>query len=29
MDEEDRTFNFIPQSFDKMRKIPFYDKLIQ
>ena len=29
MDEEDRPFNFIPQSFEKMRKIPFYDKLIQ
>lgn len=29
MDEEDRPFNFIPQSYDKIRKIPFYDKLIQ
>jgi ribosome biogenesis protein ERB1 len=29
MDEEDRKFNFLPQSFDKIRKIPFYDKLIQ
>jgi hypothetical protein len=29
MDEEDRKYNFIPQSFDKMRQIPVYDKLIQ
>ncbi len=29
MDEEDRPDNFVPQSFDKIRKIPFYDKLIQ
>ena len=29
MDEEERTFNFIPQCFDKIPKIPFYDKLIQ
>jgi ribosome biogenesis protein ERB1 len=29
MDEEDRPYNFIPTSFDKMRHIPIYDKLIQ
>ncbi len=29
MDEEDRPFNFIPASFNKMRHIPFYDRLIQ
>lgn len=29
MDEEDRPFNFIPSSFDKIRHIPLYDKLIQ
>ena len=29
MDEEDRPYNFIPNAYDKIRKIPFYDKLIQ
>lgn len=29
MHEEDRPFNFIPGSFNKMRHIPFYDRLIQ
>lgn len=29
MDEEDRPLNYIPTNYDKMRKIPFYDKLIQ
>ena len=29
MDEEDRPFNFIPESFDKMRHIPLYDNLIR
>lgn len=28
MDEEDRPTNFIPQKYDKLRHIPFYDKLI-
>ena len=29
MDEEDRPFNFVPNAFDKIRKVPFYDRLIQ
>ena len=29
MDEEDRVTNFVPQQFNKVRHIPFYDKLIR
>lgn len=28
MDDQDRPTNFVPQKFDKIRHIPFYDKLI-
>jgi hypothetical protein len=29
MDEEDRSYNFVPTAFAKIRHVPVYDKLIQ